>query len=695
MYYKLKSSFLEETLSEALEDDSFDLSLLDTSSQMDSSLTNSFSEISTPDLTQLTNGNSSLSFTQQGYNSIEINRSRESDIANDTTVQEPTSANSSTLDNSLEKLESFNNKAWGDELNVKRTGEKKSNVSELNEQKELGSKLRKSMSDKLFRNSSFSKRNPRKSLSKLSLQSSESNTSLKDAEQRESLPDLETILAQKTLKEDTDSQDHKQKLANDAQQAANLANNIDHEWLNRCNRDNSLTSETLEQRRPDISSNRKTVFGLTNINANALNIVEAAPISTVTDKKTMLNFDLKNLDIQSEEKSVKNVDSIGDVDEIANSEDESNTQSELQFRSIRHRLKKRKHSEIENATEQKAVIAVNDEAKPSNNKNNKDPIKSRSIKMKPVPEIRHQRAENLRRKGLRTKKNVPNYNQKESDGESNNESDPFAGDDSDADPEFTVGNKKSTKNSPMQRIFNNIRNTISSDSDSNSTKKVDNKTEKKAKRKVVVKTKSVVRLEKKLVIKTKLSQKSRPKMRKAENDEENKEIDDTNPNDYLMEFGLGTIKGVPSVDVQELEKTTQTFHEFINSTTISTSIRGDDKTECSSANSNVRVVSKRTTAKEKLEKKMAAGTLNENFVRINLRKKVFVRGKKQMNFSRYKKTLWKQKKRVAALTGPEMDMGGCDGGILTCFQCGMPGHFAQNCKVKSKLMIQHAYVNVK
>lgn len=87
---------------------------------------------------------------------------------------------------------------------------------------------------------------------------------------------------------------------------------------------------------------------------------------------------------------------------------------------------------------------------------------------------------------------------------------------------------------------------------------------------------------------------------------------------------------------------------------------------------------KRQQAKDKLEQKIASGSLNENYVTINIKKKVFARGKKGHNFSKYKKAQWKSKKK--ALYGPDMDMGGCDGGKLLCFNCGQEGHFAQKCK---------------
>ncbi len=81
---------------------------------------------------------------------------------------------------------------------------------------------------------------------------------------------------------------------------------------------------------------------------------------------------------------------------------------------------------------------------------------------------------------------------------------------------------------------------------------------------------------------------------------------------------------------------------------------------------------------------MASGTANQNFVRINLKKKVFARGKKTQTGSGYKRQQWKQR---------QMGAGGGGGGkgnwkskmTLTCRRCGDVGHWAKNCR-RDKLL---------
>lgn len=80
-----------------------------------------------------------------------------------------------------------------------------------------------------------------------------------------------------------------------------------------------------------------------------------------------------------------------------------------------------------------------------------------------------------------------------------------------------------------------------------------------------------------------------------------------------------------------------------------------------------------TKNKNKLEKKIENGTLNENFVKINLEKKVYARGKKSFKYSTYKKQLWKDKK--ALHSGMEFP----ENGKISCFKCGLCGHMARYC----------------
>ncbi|XP_067009725.2 ATP-dependent DNA helicase Q4 [Anabrus simplex] len=96
-------------------------------------------------------------------------------------------------------------------------------------------------------------------------------------------------------------------------------------------------------------------------------------------------------------------------------------------------------------------------------------------------------------------------------------------------------------------------------------------------------------------------------------------------------------------------------------------------------------MTKKLSEKELLQKKVASGQVNENFVRINLKKKVYARGKKNSNFSKYKKLQWKKKKKAGGYGDDTTYSGGT---ILKCFSCGEAGHFAQHCLKGDKLLPQ-------
>ncbi|XP_028969166.1 ATP-dependent DNA helicase Q4 [Galendromus occidentalis] len=81
-----------------------------------------------------------------------------------------------------------------------------------------------------------------------------------------------------------------------------------------------------------------------------------------------------------------------------------------------------------------------------------------------------------------------------------------------------------------------------------------------------------------------------------------------------------------------------------------------------------------------LERRMANGTMGENFVKANLRKKTYSRGVKKLNFKKYKFEQWKQAKQSQGGGGgfnPRMNSS-------ECFKCGGFGHWAKYCFAKPK-----------
>ncbi|XP_025836849.1 general transcriptional corepressor trfA-like [Agrilus planipennis] len=87
---------------------------------------------------------------------------------------------------------------------------------------------------------------------------------------------------------------------------------------------------------------------------------------------------------------------------------------------------------------------------------------------------------------------------------------------------------------------------------------------------------------------------------------------------------------------------------------------------------------KESVAERKLLNKIESGKLNENYISLNLKKKIFVRGKKNTNFSKIKKKQWKDKKKE--LYGVVTN--NCSTDRQMCFTCGESGHWARKCPNK-------------
>lgn len=155
------------------------------------------------------------------------------------------------------------------------------------------------------------------------------------------------------------------------------------------------------------------------------------------------------------------------------------------------------------------------------------------------------------------------------------------------------------------------------------------------------------------------------------NEAETSDLEKEEELNFLNDSDIKNFKTVPRASVKDMMTTERIFDDYMQ----------QHDPQSSVTKTTEFVDSASASKREALVKKVKAGTLNENYVRVNLKKKIFVRGKKAFSFSKYKKGVWKSKK-VAALSGPEMDMRGCDGGSLKCFNCDGIGHFAQNCKKK-------------
>ncbi|XP_055628082.1 ATP-dependent DNA helicase Q4 isoform X2 [Toxorhynchites rutilus septentrionalis] len=643
MYYKLKTVIVENALQNVLDDDDdFDSSLV---SQMESSL----------------NQESSLA---EGFSNI--NELRSSNVSINNLLTDQVAGNVSEFEAEQELDQNIN--AWGRELNRNKVSTVATPpVSVARPKARAPSKLSMDASGLV------PKRNPRKSLSsRLRNDSRQSDvTGQCSSAVVEALPDLETLLNEKS----------KQALENSPPKALKLDqmprtnfNELDQGWLNRQATENGVVVNV-----PVASASS---FGMSGLRINSF----CASGGLETNKGSHITAQSTAFD-----QSV-HLDSDGVVE---NSEDEASTSGSFGSHSVRHVVKKRKVCTSINALNEKnsGTGAIETKLNTSEKKENLDPAKiNEPIKIEPKakqvrkkvttkPKIERkdkiQKGPVIRRISARIRKTASYSN---TDTVEDGDKDSFEEfDDEDKDPCFVEDKNKRVPQDALDETFEEIIQEPSpvktKDKKAKSipktrTKKV-HTSPSKGKRRSGNGKKSPVAP--RIGGNTGKGKKKAASVKRVSLEGEAKVEDDFN--EYVLEFGIENLNNAPRIDIAELQENTQMVENFIQNIPMrpATAVKSDE----------VEVV---TSKEAVLRKKVAAGKLNENFVRVDLRKKVFVRGKKTINFSKYKKSLWK-KKKIAALSGPDMDMGGCDGGLLVCFQCGGVGHMARSCKVKGEQLL--------
>ncbi|XP_062542516.1 ATP-dependent DNA helicase Q4 [Armigeres subalbatus] len=690
MYYKLKTSLLENTLQDALiDDDDFDSSLI---SQMEGSLSQDCSIGGFSNLSDLSSANVSIGAL--------LTDQIDGRVTEFEAVQESEQ----------------NANAWNlPRRKMTEVGKKPKEKADVKPKAKVPSKLMES-------SVMIPKRNPRKSLSSAKISqtetvsSSSSLTSWKD-----SLPDLETLLYEKSKQcvEISPSQlgASKKDISTESKE---LVNELDEKWLNRQGMDEGGLTPVRSGDTQTRKFGLKNISGLSFSDSTTLVAVESSSsfgISSLSMNSFASEVTGSELESSSTQQMIvaKNTaydravqsDSDGVVE---NSEDEAvSANSSFNSGAIRHVAKKRKvfttvNLKADPKIKQVAVVAEevekhvqtevsqvvvgggleNEDPEIGKDKTNeveepkakrgrkkstvKVPVKVTAKKVVPAKKIPVRRS-------TRGRKPVE-YSQVVGSDEETGDFDP---DDEDKDPEF----KESAEDRSIQEEHQMEQSFEKEELPKSKTAKKATVRKPRAKQPApVAERKRRSGSAKKSPVAPRIggnTGKGRKRIARVPksivhppNDEQSKEDDF---DDYVLEYGIESLNNAPRVDIGELMKSTQAVESFIKGVPVaSTKSKKIDDDEII------------TTKEAALRKKVAAGKLNENFVRVDLRKKVFVRGKKTINYSKYKKSLWK-KKKAAALSGPNMDMGGCDGGMLTCFQCGQVGHMARNCKVKGEQLL--------
>jgi len=94
---------------------------------------------------------------------------------------------------------------------------------------------------------------------------------------------------------------------------------------------------------------------------------------------------------------------------------------------------------------------------------------------------------------------------------------------------------------------------------------------------------------------------------------------------------------------------------------------------------NIQLSVKNNRKKAPLESKVSSGKASENFVKLDMKRKIYSRGKRSVKTTTYKKKQWKNRKKELEADYEIANQTS----LLKCFKCGDIGHYSKNC-LKSK-----------
>ncbi|XP_013112957.2 uncharacterized protein LOC106091083 [Stomoxys calcitrans] len=692
MYYKLKTTFLEDTLNDVLSDDGFDVLEMSQLSQREGDLDISLTEDSINGGPKLPIDISSLVAAQEDLantfkpNDHSVAFSNVHQLPEDASVFSTTNVPNSNENRVLKEFEAveeidLNKNAWGTKVSMKPSAKVKK------EDEATRRSLKPNFNEKLFNNSSFSKRNPRKSVSKSSLENSlrgtQSSLSNSLITTKEILPDLETILLQKAKEQQAAATINANPLLAVDKSSDMVKTQVDEGWLERNavqiglepRPSNSVKKVIDHSQKAQSTPPRKSTYGLSNIDITKLQTsvelrrddskgTEFNPEIDTSSGLTSENPTIKpsnEVTTKSKKRQTKMKDSDSDS-MVGDSEEENESQE------YRHIVKRRRVVSSTSPKEQNKDIASEQTSQPLKTEENlKPPNALEDTEEEDIyadagsdEDADYEQPQKTQRKRAVTKRRTakkPNATTTSKKSETKiKETVLDDKEEASLGPEDTDVKVETKKSTAKSRTTRKAKKPSPKNSDSSKTK-------------VAAKIQRV-------------SGRNASKLKESVDGAEEPEEVPLDPEDlkYVLALERGDITSVPRIKQTDLDKADHLAQQYINKIV---SIGGATAKPIPVTAAE----EKRAAAKRKLEEKIASGKLNENFVTINIQKKTFVRGKKTVNYSKYKKKLWKDKKRVAALTGPDMDMRGCDGGTLKCFTCGQTGHFAQNCKVKGDSLL--------